>query len=81
MKIIYENCVVKNNMKEDHRSYIRNFCSFEKKFFRLSFRNCKGVASIAAMIFFHIIKIKEVGQVMNSVSVLFTHPFSLRLIT
>ena len=81
MKIIYENFVVENNMKEDHRSYRRNFCSFEKKFFRLSFLNCKGVASIAAMIFFHIIKIKEVGQVMNSVSVLFTHPFSLRLIT
>ena len=73
--------MVKNNMKEDHRSYRHNFCSFEKKFFRRSFRNCKGVASIAATIFFHIIKIKEVGQVMNSVSVLFTHPFSLRLIT
>ena len=25
MKIIYENCGVKNYMKEDHRSYRRNF--------------------------------------------------------
>ena len=31
MKIIYVNCGVKNYMKEDHRSYIRNFCSWEKK--------------------------------------------------
>ena len=32
MKIIYENCRVKNYyMKEDHRSYRRNFCSWEKK--------------------------------------------------
>ena len=28
MKIIYENCGVKNFMKEDHRSYRRNFCSW-----------------------------------------------------
>ena len=45
MKIIYENCGVKNYMEEDYRSYGRNFCSCEKKasrlnFFRLSFRNC-----------------------------------------
>ena len=25
MEIIYENCGVKNYMKEDHRSYKRNF--------------------------------------------------------
>ena len=31
LKIIYVNCGVNNYMKEDHRSYIRNFCSFEKK--------------------------------------------------
>ena len=31
MKMIYENCGVKNYMKEDHRSYKRNFCSCEKK--------------------------------------------------
>ena len=29
--MIYENCGVKNYMKEDHRSYKRNFCSCEKK--------------------------------------------------
>ena len=29
--MIYENCGVKNDMKEDHRSYKRNFCSCEKK--------------------------------------------------
>ena len=33
MKIIYENCGVKNYMKEDHRSCRRNFCSWEKKAF------------------------------------------------
>ena len=31
MKIIYENCRVKNNMKEDDRSYRRKFCSCGKK--------------------------------------------------
>ena len=31
MKIIYENCGVKNYMKEDQHSYRRNFCSCEKK--------------------------------------------------
>ena len=31
MKIIYVNCGVNNLMKNDHRSYIRNFCSCEKK--------------------------------------------------
>ena len=36
MKIIYENCGVKNSMKEEHSSYTHNF------FFRFSFRNCKG---------------------------------------
>ena len=31
MKIIYENCGVKNFMKEDQRSYRHNFCSCTKK--------------------------------------------------
>ena len=31
MKIIYENCGVKNCMKEDQRSYRHNFCSCKKK--------------------------------------------------
>ena len=31
MKIIYENCRVKNYMKENHRSYKHNFCSCVKK--------------------------------------------------
>ena len=31
MKMIYENCGVKNYMREDHRIYKRNFCSCEKK--------------------------------------------------
>ena len=34
MKIINENCGVKNYMKEDHRSYRRNFCSCEKKAYK-----------------------------------------------
>ena len=28
---IYVNCGVKNYLKEDHRSCIRNLCSYEKK--------------------------------------------------
>ena len=36
MKIIFVNCGVKNYMKEDHRSYIRNFCSCEKKAWKKS---------------------------------------------
>ena len=31
MKILYENYGVKNYMREEHRSYIRNFCSCETK--------------------------------------------------
>ena len=31
MKIIYVNCGVKNYMKEDHRRYVRNFCSCKTK--------------------------------------------------
>ena len=31
MKVIYVNCGVKNYLKEDHRSYIRSLCSYEKK--------------------------------------------------
>ena len=31
MNVIYVNCGVKNYVKEDHRSYLRNFCSYEKK--------------------------------------------------
>ena len=42
MKIIYENCGVKNYMKEDHRSCRRNFCVGKRKPF--------AVASITAMI-------------------------------
>ena len=28
MKNVYVNCGVKNYLKEDHRSYIRNLCSY-----------------------------------------------------
>ena len=31
MNVIYVNCGVKNYVKEDHRSYLRNSCSYEKK--------------------------------------------------
>ena len=31
MKIIYVSFGVKNELKDDHRSCIRNFCSYEKK--------------------------------------------------
>ena len=41
MKIMYENCGVKNYMKEDHRSCGRNFCVGKRKPF--------AVASITAM--------------------------------
>ena len=42
VKIIYENCGVKNYMKEDHRSCRRNFCVGKRKPF--------AVASITTMI-------------------------------
>ena len=38
MKITYVNCGVKNYVKEDHRSYIRNFCSCERKASEKKFR-------------------------------------------
>ena len=47
MKIIYVNCGVKNYVKEDHRSHRRNFFS------GFLFATAK-VASISAMIFFHV---------------------------
>ena len=45
MKIIYENCGVKNYMKEDHRSCRRNFCSWEKKAFCSCVYNCDDLSS------------------------------------
>ena len=42
MEIIYENCGVKNHMKEDHRSYRRNFCSCEKKDWKKKNQFCTG---------------------------------------
>ena len=48
MKIIYENCGVKNYVKKDHRSYTyTTFAVGERKPF--------AVAFITAMIFFHVI--------------------------
>ena len=38
MKITYVNCGVKNYVKEDHRSCIRNFCSCERKASEKKFR-------------------------------------------
>ena len=43
MKIIYENCGVKNYVKEDHRSYRRNFCNREKNAFCVY--NCDDLLS------------------------------------
>ena len=43
MKIIYENYKVKNYVKEDHRSYRRNFCNWEKKAFCVY--NCDDLLS------------------------------------
>ena len=40
MKIMYENCGVKNYMKEDHRSYRGNFCNWEKKAWKI--QACRG---------------------------------------
>ena len=45
MKIIYENCGVKNYMKEDQRSCRRNFCSWEKKAFCSCVFNCDDLSS------------------------------------
>ena len=45
MKIIYENWGVKNYMEEDHRSYRRSFCSWEKKAFCSCVYNCDDLLS------------------------------------
>ena len=61
MNIIYENCGVKNYMKEYHHSYKRNFRSCEKKAWKKSAgKACTGLepSFIIAMIFFHIILIQ-----------------------
>ena len=50
MKIIYVNCGVKNEMKDDPRSYIRNFCSCEKKVWK---KKVKGSNPVQAWIFYH----------------------------
>ena len=43
MKIIYENCGVKNYVEEDHRCYRRNFCIWEKK--AVCVYNCNDLLS------------------------------------
>ena len=63
MKIIFVNCGVKNYMKEDHRSYIRNFSLAKREgagrtsliFFSSSLFATAKIAYITAMIFLHII--------------------------
>ena len=55
MKIIYVNCGVKNLMKDDHRSYIRNLCSCENDFFSGFLFATAKVAYITAMIILHLI--------------------------
>ena len=42
MNVIYVNCGVKNYVKEDHRSYLRNFCSYEKKAWKTKIQACTG---------------------------------------
>ena len=62
-KSAYVNCGVKNYMKEDHRSYIRNFCTCEKRacgpykpdLFSSSLFATAKIAYFTAMIFLHII--------------------------
>ena len=57
MKIIYENCGVNNYMKEDHRSYRRNFAVAKrnlKKIFDLLSYN-----SYFTMYYYHYLAIVE----------------------
>ena len=49
MKIIYVNCGVKNYMNEDHRSWIRNFCSCEKKAWKKN-QACTGFEPLTSAI-------------------------------
>ena len=51
MKIIHVNCGVNKEMKDDPRSYIRNFCSCEKKVWK----KIKGSNPVQAWIFYHFI--------------------------
>ena len=52
MKIIYVNCGVNKEMKDDPRSYKPNFCSCEKK---VSKKKIKGSDPVQAWIFYHFI--------------------------
>ena len=56
MKIIYENCGVKNYLKEDHRSYrkrLQKEIPYQPEVFSGFLFAAAKVASITAMIFFH----------------------------
>ena len=49
MKIIYMNCGVKSYLKEDHRSYIPNLCSCEKKSLK-RIQACTGFEPLSSAI-------------------------------
>ena len=49
MKIIYVNCRVKNYLKEDHRSCIRNLCICEKKAWK-KIQACTGFEPLTSAI-------------------------------
>ena len=49
MKVIYVNCGVKNYLKEDHRSYICNLCSYEKKAWKKN-QACTGFEPLTSAI-------------------------------
>ena len=49
MKIIYVNCGVSNLMESDHRSYIRNFCSCEKKAWKKKMIKNSGLYGIRTL--------------------------------
>ena len=49
MKIIYVNFGMKNYLKEDHDSYIRNLCSCEKKAWK-KIQACTGFEPLTSAI-------------------------------
>ena len=68
MKIIYENCGVKNYMKEDHRSCRRNFCSWEKKAFCSCVYNCDDLSSFIYCLCIVCINVEKLWFIVSSSS-------------
>ena len=50
MNVIYVNCGVKNYVRENHRSYLRNFCCCEKKAWKTKIQACTGFEPLTSAV-------------------------------